>query len=84
MVGSSHPKTRREIEGRRGPQRPRYPQARTGVVRGRTRNELLNMALLKSKGLWVTVGLTIGVLILVNRVSFLRNLVYGAPATTSN
>lgn len=42
------------------------------------------MALLKSKGLWVTVGLTIGVLILVNRVSFLRNLVYGAPATTSN
>lgn len=42
------------------------------------------MALLKSKGLWVTVGLTIGVLILVNRVSFLRNLVYGAPAAASN
>lgn len=42
------------------------------------------MALLKSKGLWITVGLTIGVMIAVNRIGFLRNLVYGAPATTSN
>jgi hypothetical protein len=36
------------------------------------------MALLKSKGLWITVAVTLIVMAIVNRVPVVRNLVTGA------
>lgn len=35
------------------------------------------LSILKSKGLWVSVAITVVVLVVVNRVPMIRNLVYG-------
>lgn len=37
-----------------------------------------HMALLKSKGLWITVAVTLIVMAIVNRVPAVRSLIYGA------
>lgn len=69
----------------RGPKEPKVAQL-CGAV-GRSRRCAVNagriqkkkdMALLKSKGLWITVAVTLIVMAIVNRVPAVRSLIYGA------